>query len=186
MRTNAQPQSDTLPSAQTHCWKALSGCAAAMLAAAVLMTSLLAEQPAAAGEVMLVLTNDTAPNHPEVALTEAELLALPQVSIRTRTEFTDGVVEFVGPRVRDVLALIAAGTATTAHMVAANEYAVDIPISDFAAYDVILAMHANGERLSLRDKGPLWVMYPLDDHKELQDPLYNIRLIWQLTKVELR
>jgi hypothetical protein len=29
-------------------------------------------------------------------------------------------------------------------------------------------------------------MYPLDDHAELQDPVYNIRLIWQLTEIELR
>ncbi len=47
-------------------------------------------------------------------------------------------------------------------------------------------MYADGERLSLRDKGPLWLMYPIDDHAELQDPLYNVRLIWQLTSMELR
>jgi hypothetical protein len=46
-------------------------------------------------------------------------------------------------------------------------------------------MQANGKRLSLRDKGPIWLIYPLDDHAELQDPYYTIRLVWQLTKMEL-
>lgn len=156
--------------------------ARAILAAMLMLVSPLA----AADDPMLVLRNATAPAQQEVRLGEADLLALPQVTVRTSTEFTDGVVEFTGPLARDVLAQIAAGTAKTAHMVAANQYAVDIPTGDFAAYDVIFAMQANGQRLSLRDKGPLWVIYPLDDHKELQDPLYNIRLIWQLTEVELR
>ena len=47
-------------------------------------------------------------------------------------------------------------------------------------------MTANGERLSRRDKGPIWLIYPLDDHEELKDPVYTIRLIWQLTAMELR
>jgi hypothetical protein len=186
MRKTAQPQSTLLPFLELTPWLRRCRLAAGMLAVIALIGPQLSVPPAAGSEAMLVLTNATAPNQPEVALAEADLRALPQVTIRTRTEFTDGVVEFVGPRARDVLAMIAAGTATTAHMVAANDYAVDIPVSDFAAYDVILAMQANGEPLSLRDKGPLWVMYPIDDHKELLDPLYNIRLIWQLTRVELR
>ena len=51
---------------------------------------------------------------------------------------------------------------------------------------MILAMQADGTRLSIRDKGPIWLMYPVDDFPELQDPKYNLRLIWQLTVMELR
>ena len=122
----------------------------------------------------------------EVTFTDEQLRALPQVTVRTKTEFTDGVVEFVGPLARDVLAAANIGEATIAHLVAANDYALDVPLRDFQAYNVILAMEANGEKLSRRDKGPIWLMYPLDDHAELQDPAYTIRLIWQLTTVELR
>jgi len=141
--------------------------------------------PAAADD-LLVVRNATDPAQAEVRFSEADLLALPQVTIRTRTEFTDGVVEFVGPLARDAIAFIETGAATTVHLVAANDYAIDIPLSDLADYDVILALQANGERLTRRDKGPIWLMYPLDDHAELQDPTYTIRLIWQLTVMELR
>jgi len=121
----------------------------------------------------------------EAAFTEAQLRAMPQVTVRTRTEFTDGVVEFRGPLARDVLAAANLGEATTAHLVASNDYALDVPVSDFMNYNVILALEANGAELSRRDKGPIWLMYPLDDHQELQDPAYTIRLVWQLITVEL-
>ncbi|MCH8166966.1 MAG: molybdopterin-dependent oxidoreductase [Proteobacteria bacterium] len=144
-----------------------------------------AATPAAADE-LLVISNATDPARAEVRFSEADLLALPQVTIRTRTDYTDGVTEFVGPLARDAIASIGAGAATKVHLVAANDYAIDIPLSDFTDYDVILALRTNGERLTIRDKGPIWLMYPLDDHAELQDPMYNNRLIWQLTVIELR
>lgn len=123
---------------------------------------------------------------PETRFSEEDLLALPQVTIRTRTEFTDGVVEFVGPLARDAMAMIDTSSATTIHAIASNDYAIDIPLSDLTEFDVILALQANGKRLSRRDKGPIWLMYPLDDHEVLQDSAYNIRLIWQLVAMELR
>ena len=140
----------------------------------------------AAAEDLLVVRNATDPAQAEARFSEADLLALPQVTVRTRTEFTDGVVEFIGPLARDAVAFIETGTATTVHLVAANDYAIDIPLSDLAEYDVILAMQANGERLSLRDKGPIWLMYPMDDIDELPDSRFNNRLVWQLTTMELR
>jgi len=162
---------------------ALSGISACILLATILLAG--AAMPAGA-EDLLVVSNATDAAQAEARFSEADLLALPQVTIRTRTEFTDGVVEFVGPLARDAVASIKTGTATGVHLVAANDYAIDIPLSDLLNYDVILAMQANGERLSRRDKGPIWLMYPLDDHAELQDSQYNIRLIWQLTRMELR
>jgi hypothetical protein len=115
-----------------------------------------------------------------------QIKALRQVSYRTSTEFTDGTPEFSGPLVRDLLVAVGAEDATIAVMTAANDYAIEIPVGDFLKYDVILATSVDGKRLSLRDKGPIWVMYPLDHHKELQDPLYNSRLIWQIIRIELK
>ena len=58
----------------------------------------------------------------------------------------------------------------TVRFTAANDYFVDIPTSDFRDYDAILAMEADGKKLSRREKGPLWLMYPISDHPELQRP----------------
>ena len=121
----------------------------------------------------------------EVMLTDEDLLALPQATINTENEFVDGMTAFSGPLGRDVLALVGEG----GHMVvltAVNDYAVEVPIEDFVNYDVVFAMSADGEVFSRRDKGPIWVVYPMSDHAELQDPVYNARLIWQLVKVEIK
>lgn len=105
--------------------------------------------------------------------------------IETSTDWTDGVQLFEGPLMRDLLDRIgASGTTITA--TAANDYSVEIPVSDFLRYPVILALEMNGKRLTLRDKGPIWIVYPRDDHPELNDPLINGRWIWQLKHIEIR
>lgn len=154
----------------------------ALLAAVGLLGSI---GPLPADEPILVVRNLADPQRPEVQLTEAELEGMPQATVRTHTEFTDGVVEFVGPLARDVIARVGTDGAANVHAVAVNDYSVDIPLEDFFEYDVILAMSADGRRLTMRDKGPLWIMYPIDEHDELDDAIYNQRLIWQLTTLEL-
>lgn len=141
---------------------------------------------APAGEAMLVVTNTADPATPTAEFSERDLMEMTQVRVRTATEFTDGMIEFVGPLARDAVGRVGTGGADTVHLVAVNDYTVDVPLSDFMEYDVILALYADGERLSLRDKGPIWLMYPIDDHQELQDSDYNRKLIWQLSRIELR
>jgi hypothetical protein len=122
------------------------------------------------------------------ALSAADVAALPQHEIRTANEFIDGVGVFTGPLARVALAdaMAAAPGATEAVMVALNDYEVAIPLSDFLDYDVVLATAMNGKPLTRRDKGPIWVMYPIDDHNELRQSIYDNRLIWQLKTIVLR
>jgi hypothetical protein len=119
-----------------------------------------------------------------VELSLEELAAMPQVTLVTENEFADGTVAYRGPLVRDVLAQLGLQDLDFARFVAANDYYVDIPTEDFRNYDAILAMEADGEPLSRREKGPLWLMYPISDHPELRDPIYLRRLIWQLVRIE--
>ncbi len=130
------------------------------------------------------LTNGTSGDQPAALLDRGQLEGLPQHTVKTSTDWTDGVVTFKGPLARDVLDLIQAdGTKVAA--IAANDYRIDIPVDDFRRYDVLMAMTMNGKRMSLRDKGPIWIVYPRDDHPELMDPAYNGRWIWQLVRLEL-
>ena len=73
-----------------------------------------------------------------------------------------------GPLMRDVLAQLGLDDVAEVRLIAANDYFVDIPTEDFRAYDAILAMEADGKRLSRREKGPLWLMYPISDHAGAQ------------------
>lgn len=113
-----------------------------------------------------------------------DLAALPQVVVRTENEFSDGLVAYRGPLVRDVLAELGLGRLRMVRFVAVNDYYVDIPTRDFTEFDAILAIEADGKPLSRRDKGPLWLMYPISDHAALRDPVYLRRLIWQVIRIE--
>ena len=113
------------------------------------------------------------------------LEAMPQHRITTSTPWTDGVSVFEGPLLCDLLEMVGAkGTVLQAR--ALNDYAVEIPISDCERYPVILALARDGERLSRRDMGPIWIVYPRDDFPELQLETVNARWIWQLTELEVR
>jgi len=113
------------------------------------------------------------------------LVSLPQHSMVGETPWTDGVVSFSGPLLRDVLAL-AGAAGDTLHMTAANDYQVDVPMDDAGKYELILAMSMNGEPLTVRTKGPLWLIYPWDKRDELRTETYYSRSVWQLIAIEVR
>lgn len=152
-------------------------------AALVLAAGLAATAAAQSASPALILTRG-ADATDSVEFTLDELAQIPQVTVVTQNEFTDGPVAYRGPLMRDVLAHLELDRAETVRVFAANDYYVDIPTSDFQRYTVILALEADGVRLSRREKGPLWVMYPITDHPELRDPVYNARLIWQVVRIE--
>ncbi|HEY9038896.1 MAG TPA: molybdopterin-dependent oxidoreductase [Roseovarius sp.] len=135
------------------------------------------------GDVILEVTGQIADG--PAALDRATLQTLPSVTINTSTVVTDGVHAFSGVLMRDLLdSLDAQGDQVMA--IALNEYAVDIPMSDFYDYDVILATTMDGKELTRDDKGPLWIVYPRDDHEALQDIRYDYRWVWQLSRLDVR
>ncbi len=120
-----------------------------------------------------------------VTLDRAALDALSVATIKTSTVVTDGTHSFTGFLMRELLDhLGATGTSVTA--VALNDYAVEIPMIDFYDYDVIVATHMDGKPLSRADKGPLWIVYPRDDHRALQDIRYDYRWVWQLYQLDVQ
>lgn len=116
--------------------------------------------------------------------TLAALAALPQHTVSTKTPWHDGVHSFSGPLLRDVLAA-AQARADMGRFVALNDYKIDIPLEDAALYPVVLAIRLDGKPMLVRDKGPLFVMYPFDKHPELQKTKYFSRCVWQLQRIEL-
>ena len=120
----------------------------------------------------------------ELLLDRNALLQLPQVTVSTTTLWTDGTSQFTGPLVRDILSA-AGNSAKQISAIAANEYAVEIPVGDVQKYQIILALEKDGKILSIREKGPLWVIYPWSDHQELRQDKFYSRSIWQLKRINL-
>ena len=53
-------------------------------------------------------------------------------------------------------------------------------MSDFADYPVLFALKMDGRDLTVRDRGPIWIVYPRDDFSELRNERVNARWVWQL------
>jgi hypothetical protein len=146
-----------------------------------------AELPAPTGPVLLTVTGRIAATNTDgAALFDRALLAsLGEATVRTSTPWTDGVVEFAGVSLAALLEAVGAA-GQTGHFTAANDYAVDLDLAELRRYPVLLAMRQDGRELSLRDRGPLWVVYPRDDHPELMRPLNNSKWIWQVRSIDIR
>lgn len=109
----------------------------------------------------------------------AMLEKLPQHSFLTRTPWHGNPTRFTGPLLRDVLAAAGAnGSKLVA--IALNDYRTDIPLSDLARHDVIVARLLNDKPMPVRDKGPLFIIYPFDSKPELKSEIYYNRSAWQL------
>lgn len=145
-----------------------------------------ADLPPPSGPVLLSVTGQiehtNAPGRAD--LDYALLLALGPRSLQTTTPWTDGTPVFRGVLVRDILHFLGA-TGEAVRATAHNDYRVEIPISDFLDYPVLLAYEMNGKRLSMRDKGPLWIVFPRDQFPEFRNRRTERKMIWQLMRLQV-
>ncbi|MGQ0676746.1 MAG: molybdopterin-dependent oxidoreductase [Rhodospirillales bacterium] len=146
-----------------------------------------AQQLAATGEPVLEVSGAIAKKNSgdKLVFDMAALEKLPQVTIETSTPWNTAVTKFEGVSGKAFIEWIGA-TGTTIKARAVNDYTIEIPVEDFMKKGVILALKANGQHLSLRDRGPVWVMYPFDHNAELRDKAHQRRSIWQLVSIHVQ
>ncbi len=166
----------------------LSRLAAGVLVAACMLFQAQAqtlEKPA--GPVVLTLQGGVSKtNQGEKAQFDMKMLEkLPQKSFTTQTPWYPQPVTFTGPLLRDVLAAAGAkGSKITA--VALNDYKTEIPFDDATRHDVIVARLMNDRPMPIREKGPLFIVFPFDTKAELRTELYYNRSAWQLSTLQIR
>jgi hypothetical protein len=125
------------------------------------------------------------PNQGDAAHFDMPMLeALPQTSFTTGTPWWTQPRKFTGPLLRDVLAA-AGAQGTTLRARALNDYRVDIPFDDAQRHDMIIARLLDGKPMAVRDKGPLFIIYPFDARPELRNTVYYSRSAWQLRTIEV-
>ena len=74
----------------------------------------------------------------------------------------------------------------TLKVTALNDYAIEVPIAHAREWPTILALKADGEYMSVRDKGPLWLVYPRHMSAQFGNDKYNARWIWQIATIEVQ
>lgn len=136
------------------------------------------------GEPILVVSGAiTSTNDGDTAVFDRQMLeALGTETIVTKTPWFDGETEFRGVRL-DVLMEAVGAKGETLTAVALNDYVTTIPMQDLSEFGVILALQKNGEYMSVRDKGPLFIIYPFDSDPALRAQTYYARSAWQVAKL---
>lgn len=124
-------------------------------------------------------------NAGDVARFDMKMLeALPQQTFTTRTPWYDKPVKFTGPLLADVMAAVKANGSTIS-AVAINDYKISIPMGDLK-HKPIVARLLDDQPMPVREKGPLFVVYPFDSSAELRSSTYYERSIWQLKALEVQ
>lgn len=138
------------------------------------------------GEVILTVSgNITHTNGPDVARFDRAMLdALERRTTTASTPWFDDAHDFEGPLAAAILDAVGA-TGSTMRVIALNDYASDEPVSDARDFPIIFATHLDGEIMSVRDKGPLFLIYPFDEFPELFNEIYFGRSVWQITRIEV-
>lgn len=136
---------------------------------------------AQADEVLLTING--ASGNP-IKLTRAEIEALPATSFETSTIWTEGKQRFTGVALKDLLSELEL-SGTTIRAKALNDYSIEIPATDAIAGGPIIAYFLNDQQMSVRDKGPLWIVFPYDSDVRYQTEVFYSRSIWQLDRVDV-
>lgn len=150
--------------------------------ATLLLAGQVVAQEAKPGKVLLTVSGNIAAENNTVDFDRQALEALGMVSIETSTPWYKGPVKFEGVSLDSLMKAVGAkGERVVA--VALNDYSSEIPIEDFAKYKTILALKRDGEYMPVRDKGPLFVVYPYDENPELKSQKFYSRSVWQVAKL---
>jgi len=138
------------------------------------------------GPVVLTVRGKVSPSYGAAGASfdDAMLAQMPQREIKTQTPWHERVKTFSGPLLRDVLKSVGA-QGKMLRAIALNDYRVDLPAEDADRFDVVVARLLDGKPMPVRDKGPLFIMYPFDEKPELRVPQYFGRCAWQLRTIEV-
>ena len=169
------------------------------VALALLVICLTASDPSAAetlpspeGPVLLEVTGAIAVTNahddqgqPLAALDLALLERFGGMRLETETPWTENRVVFEGIAGAQLIELLGV-EAQTAVAVALNDYRVDIPVSDFREADLLIAYKRDGDVMRVRDKGPLWIVFPFSEDSRYSSNDYLARSVWQLHRLDFR
>ena len=119
---------------------------------------------------------------PALELTLEQLRSLPVARIRTTTHWTSGLQQFEGVHLFTLLRYLGIQSGQI-ELLAINDYSVTIPVAEIMPEGALLAFLRNGEPMSPRDKGPIWVVFDYDGNAAFRTETVFSRSIWQLDRI---
>lgn len=115
-------------------------------------------------------------------ITTEDLSHLALSTIKTSTNFTPEAT-FEGVTFTRLLKSYGV-QASQLRIFALDDYSYTLPVAELDKYGVILAYKKNGKNIPVSDLGPFAVIYPRDQHPELNNLEVNARTVWQINRIE--
>lgn len=140
---------------------------------------------AAAQSVILTVTGEMslANNKNTIDFDRYSLKKMAWKDVTVENSFLDGTHSFSGTPLADLLRFIGVSSGKL-RALALDGYSVEIPVSDAFQKDVILAMDHNGKPMRIRDRGPIWLIYPKQKDLSYRSS-DDEKMIWQLRYIEI-
>ena len=138
------------------------------------------------GDVLLRISGAIAHENVDgtLSLDLEQLKAMETREFTTSTIWMEDEVTFTGVSLRALREQAGAeGTAINAS--ALNDYKVVMPLSDVESDVPIIATRMNGAPMSVRDKGPYWIVFPYDQDARYQTETIYSYSIWQLNRLNV-
>lgn len=142
--------------------------------------------PALSGPVLLTVTGLDPASFEGGALPMdlGRLESLGLHALETSSIWTEGVHRYEGVLLYDLVQALDLGQATL-RFHALNDYEVEMPAEDATEEAPLLSFRVDGALLSVRDKGPVWLIYPFDSDAAYRTDTIFARSVWQLDRIEV-
>ncbi|MBO1518377.1 molybdopterin-binding protein [Oceanisphaera pacifica] len=115
-----------------------------------------------------------------------ELQALKQADITTSHPWSNEPRHYHGVDLNDLLdRLFSQQKVLSIQLEAINDFSIEIDWSRIASYMPILAWQEDQRVMSLRNKGPLWLMLPFDKVPSVQQADFIHFMAWQLKSIRV-
>lgn len=152
-----------------------------MLSVGLIFPNLLHALPAPKGEPILWVSGNIAEsNSPDGVEFDTDMIKqLEHGVITTHNHVEAKALEYRGPKLTALLDYVGA-KGSSLKVIAWDDYVVSIPISDIKKYDVLLATHEDGIKMTIDGKGPFFIVFPFVDHPEIDRDLYYGLSVWQV------
>jgi hypothetical protein len=120
-----------------------------------------------------------------VELTIQQLDTLPQQEFVTKLPWLKDKHKYQGVKLSDIATMLGDESYRSATLHALNNYEADVPRTDIEQYHPVIVYRVDNQQMSVRDKGPYWLVYDLSRYPELNVIRYQAQMVWQLDEIRL-
>ncbi|MEF1283597.1 MULTISPECIES: putative pterin-binding protein [unclassified Vibrio] len=145
---------------------------------AALLSSILSFQTL--GSQLVIRAADQQP----IVLTHEQVTSLfPPTSFTTSLPWFEDKKDITGFKVSDLLTHLGINDAFSVSFLALNDYAASSQIKDIKKYQPIVAYQIDNQPIKVRNKGPYWLVFNLDQYPEIDNAVFHAQMVWQIDEI---